>query len=232
MSGAGDGAGDPGDTPDLRAAEYVLGTLEPAERLAFEAEMARDPALLDAVATWQDWLAPLALAVAPAPPPPELWTRLQLATGVRDAEPRSRPVLTRLWRSTAVWRTTTAAAMALAASFAFIALRPGDPKVAVLFPVGAVEQPAFLIRATARGTGRIEPLNAAAATVEAGRSLQLWAQGVNEAQPHSVGLVPPTGRSGFFPAPPGTQVLISSEPAGGSPTGLPTGPVLYSGTLR
>lgn len=226
------GAGDPGDTPDLRAAEYVLGTLEPAERLAFEAEMAQDPTLLDAVAAWEGWLAPLALAVEPAAPPPELWTRLQLATGVRDEEPRQRSLLSRAWRSTAVWRTTTAAAAALAASFAFFALRPGIPKVAILVAVGAQEPPAFLIRATARGTGRIEPLNPAAATVEAGRVLELWAQGPNEAAPHSVGLVPPTGRSGFFPAPPGTQVLISSEPAGGSPTGLPTGPVLYSGTLR
>lgn len=225
-------ARDPDDAPDLRAAEYVLGTLEPAERLAFEAELAQDPSLAEAVATWEGWLAPLALAVELTPPPPELWTRLQLATGVRDAEPRQRSVLSRAWRSTAVWRTTTAAAAALAASFAFIALQPGDPKVAVLLPVGATEQPAFLLRATSRGNGRIEPLNPAAAAVEAGRVLELWAQGVNEAQPHSVGLVPPTGRSGFFPAPPGTRVLISSEPAGGSPTGLPTGPVLYSGTLR
>lgn len=220
---------DPGDTPDLRAAEYVLGTLEPAERLAFEAEMARDPSLLAAVAAWKDWLAPLALTVEPATPAPELWTRLQLATGVREAEPSRQPVLSRLWRSPAVWRTTTAAAMALAASFAFIAFRPGEPKVAVLLAPNA-PQPAFLLRATARGNGRIEPLNPAA--VEAGRDLELWAMGPNDARPHSLGVLPVTGRSGFFPAPPGTQVLVSQEPAGGSPTGQPTGPVLYSGTLR
>jgi anti-sigma-K factor RskA len=34
-------------------------------------------------------------------------------------------------------------------------------------------------------------------------------------------------------APPatGTQFLVSLEPAGGSPTGQPTGPVLYEGTF-
>ena len=28
-----------------------------------------------------------------------------------------------------------------------------------------------------------------------------------------------------------TQLLVSLEPLGGSPTGLPTGPVLFAGTL-
>ena len=31
--------------------------------------------------------------------------------------------------------------------------------------------------------------------------------------------------------PPGTQLLVSLEPRGGSPTGQPTGPVLYGGRL-
>jgi anti-sigma-K factor RskA len=33
------------------------------------------------------------------------------------------------------------------------------------------------------------------------------------------------------PPPEGAQLLVSQEPKGGSPTGLPTGPVLYGGTI-
>ena len=40
-----------GDRIDA-AAEYALGTLDTAERLAFEAEMARDPALAREVEAW------------------------------------------------------------------------------------------------------------------------------------------------------------------------------------
>ena len=31
---------------------------------------------------------------------------------------------------------------------------------------------------------------------------------------------------------PGTRIMVSLEPVGGSPTGLPTGPVLFAGTLE
>jgi anti-sigma-K factor RskA len=46
-------------------------------------------------------------------------------------------------------------------------------------------------------------------------------------------VLPITGRMLTLPArpPTGTQLLISLEPRGGSPTGQPTGPVLYGGKL-
>ena len=69
---------------DLRAAEYVLGTLEAAEIHAVEAEAARDPAMLAAIADWESRLAPLSACIGPVAPPPDLWARLSLAvTGQR-----------------------------------------------------------------------------------------------------------------------------------------------------
>ena len=50
-------------------------------------------------------------------------------------------------------------------------------------------------------------------------------------KPASLGVIPAEGKV----VPPGikagTMLLVSLEPKGGSPTGQPTGPVLYAGKL-
>jgi anti-sigma-K factor RskA len=72
--------------------------------------------------------------------------------------------------------------------------------------------------------------------IPAGKSAQLWAIVGSEA-PQPLGLFHEAGgrveadaRSPVSMAP-GTTLAISIEPAGGSPTGLPTGPVVGSATL-
>ncbi|TSE21377.1 Anti-sigma-K factor rskA [Tepidimonas alkaliphilus] len=61
------------------------------------------------------------------------------------------------------------------------------------------------------------------------RSWELWAVPV-EGQPISLGLAPP-GHATPVRTPPGEvafkALAVSLEPAGGSPTGTPTGPVRY-----
>jgi anti-sigma-K factor RskA len=109
-----DTAIDPGDG-DVPAAEYVLGVLGAAERREVERRMAREPALAAEVAFWEERLSPLADAVEPALPPPDVWSRIdsavtaETAGGVVPARP---PV----WQSLAFWRGLTAASMSLAAA--------------------------------------------------------------------------------------------------------------------
>lgn len=218
---------------DLCAAEYVLGVLERAEARIIEAQAERDPALLAAIADWEDQLAPLSATVDPVAPPPDLWARLALATGAGTAEPRGRPpsrpgALVRTWRNAGLWRAATAGALALAASFAFVATRTVEPRVAALVEANAAA-PAFLVYAGADGRARVVAL--APAPVAAGRDLALWALPEGAVRPASLGVLPAGGRSLTVPARPGTRLLVSLEPAGGSPTGLPTGPVLYQGVL-
>jgi anti-sigma-K factor RskA len=57
--------------------------------------------------------------------------------------------------------------------------------------------------------------------------------------PRSLGLIPASGIGRVrLPVPAGTALqnipalAVSLEPAGGSPTGLPTGPVLYTGAVQ
>ena len=62
---------------DALAAEYVLGTLDPAERLAVAARLQREPALRAAVETWERRLGPLADLSPLVAPPPALAAKIE-----------------------------------------------------------------------------------------------------------------------------------------------------------
>ena len=233
---AAGGPGDPGDDPDLTAAEYVLGTLPAAQARAMEALALSDPAVAAQIEGWQVRLAPLAALAVPRRPPPELWRRLALATGIDDtqARRRSRRGPERgLWDSLGFWRFGTLGATAAAAAMAFLLLRPPPPAqpdfLAALSPAGSPGA-TFLVRIGPDGSAAI------VATVPPdqapGRALQLWALPAGGTVPISLGVLPPDGRAQLrAPAQAGTQLLLSDEPAGGSPTGQPTGPVRYQGAI-
>ncbi len=61
---------------DLRAAEYVLGTLEAEDRLRFQEDLAEDPDLQDLVAGWEGRLAGLDGESEPEALPEGLWARI------------------------------------------------------------------------------------------------------------------------------------------------------------
>lgn len=214
---------------DLLAAEYVLGTLDPDMAQAVAARAAREPALAAAIAEWEERLAPLAGLARPVPPPPALWHRLAAATGA--GEPARMPLL----RSLAFWRAGTAAGFALAAALAGIVLvrhpAPAPGPVAALVPPNGTPA-AFIAETRPDGSIRLIPLQPV--RVASDRDLELWALPPGATRPVSLGVIPASGRR-VAPSPPaggGTQLMVSLEPRGGSPTGAPTGPVLWGGTLR
>ena len=214
------------DAPDrdVLAAEYVLGTLEGDDAAEAARLLRDDPAFAAAVRAWEARLAPLADAVAPVSPPPELWDRIAAATGADNVVPLS------FRRRLRVWQASTGIALAIAASLAaFVVLRPAPaPRVAVLAPLtgGA---PVLLATAEPNGALSVRPNGTIA--VPSDRDLELWALAAGETRPRSLGVLPAAGRELVAALPPGTQLLVSLEPRGGSPTGEPTGPVLYGGRL-
>ncbi|KQP89031.1 MULTISPECIES: anti-sigma factor [unclassified Methylobacterium] len=229
------------DERDLRLAEYVLGTLPPAERAAVDLELAVDPTARAAREAWERRLAPLALAAPEVPPGPEVWPAIARAVagdgpGHRAAaanDDRIGALQGAVWR----WRLAAGTAAALAAGLAlFIAVgepRPGDGDgryIAVVNSGG--EAPALLVSIDTRaGTARVRPVGAQA---PAGHSLELWYVGAGE-PPKTLGLVGSDAKGLILPAKAdalaGGTFAVSVEPEGGSPTGLPTGPVVYSGKL-
>ncbi|HEX3992345.1 MAG TPA: hypothetical protein VHX39_14335, partial [Acetobacteraceae bacterium] len=58
-----------------------------------------------------------------------------------------------------------------------------------------------------------------------------WRRFAGETRPRSLGVLPASGIRMVDALTLGTQLLVSLEPRGGSPTGQPTGPVLYGGRL-
>ena len=207
------------DPEDGRAVEYALGTLPIAERDAFAREIADDPVLAAEVRDWEARLAALAEGVTPVEPSSGLWERISRATGAESvAAARTTNVipfeLDGLRRSRTVWRRVAAGAAALAACLALVLasdrLAPptnGMGLVAVVNRSG--ELPALIVR--------VDP---AAGTVQV-RSLGTLGAGAARVS------VPNSDRRRLD----GATLAVSVEPPGGSPTGAPTGPVVYSGKL-
>jgi anti-sigma-K factor RskA len=226
-----------GDLENL-AGEYVLGTLDADERAAFERRLAAEPAAQQAVARWRERLAPLAGSIEPITPPASLWSAIES----RIETPRLGNVISfdhaeRLRRKVRFWRGASAAAALLAAALALFVIdrellapdRQGKSYVAVVNRRG--EAPALIIRIdTAASTVYVRPL---AAEAPPDRSLELWYINAGQA-PKSLGLVQNGPTRLPLPDDPARNkvtLAVTSEPPGGSPTGAPTGPIVYSGEL-
>lgn len=219
---------------DNRAAEYVIGTLSADERRAFEAVLARDPAARQSVEDWQRRLEPLGLALEDVAPPGDVWRAIEQELP-RQAEAGPPPILLR--RSRDRWRVGALVMGAIAATLAAIGIdhvlrTPPEPHgdyVAVVNRTGA--EPALIIRVDlANHRVFVRPV---ATNVPQGHSLELWYIGDHQ-PPKSMGLVDKTQRDIPWPAGATTEkanFAVSVEPQGGSPTGAPTGPVVYSGQL-
>jgi len=214
---------------DILAGEYVAGVLDAEAAREVETALAGNGELREMVAAWERRLHPLTRLAGEAEPPPDLWERI---AGRLDAS--APPASQRAPNTLALWRWSTFAAAAVAAALAlYIALAPppaGPSLVAVLHPPQGDE---LAWVATASGDGlRLRPV--AAVSPPADHAFELWAIAPNS-KPQSLGVVPPQGRFDLPVAPPvvrgGTTLALSVEPKTGSPTGQPTGPVVFIGTL-
>jgi anti-sigma-K factor RskA len=222
---------------DALAAEYVLGTLSSRARARFARLIGVDRAITDAVNAWEARLLPFAESIAPVTPPAHVWPQiLERVQGGR----RPAPAAPSVWANLGLWRGLTLAGFATAMALAIVLLsppaeRPDQTMVAVL--AGADAKPVLI--ATADRAGRTLRIKAVAPVdIAADRALELWALPAG-GNPRSLGLIAPSGVVQIALSGPADAALaqipalaVSLEPRGGSPTGLPTGPVLYSGPIQ
>ena len=236
------------------AGEYVLGLIEGADLTAFDQQLETDPDLAAAVERWRVHFAAIDATAAPIEPPAALWSRIEteLATLAQQAAPASvsnaasaqasRPAaaaasrLSDWWNSLFVWR-----GAALAGALAIIVLAAGllnaldrarrqPVMVAVLMTEASVA--AAVVNTFA--DGRVEMVPLQAIHVPEGKALEIWTLWDRAVGPRSVGLIErarsthlrldqlPLGKDQLFE--------ITLEPATGSPTGRPTGPIIAKGT--
>jgi len=221
------------DLADALAAAYVLGTMRGAARRRFEALLPAHVELRRATAAWQERLLPLTEAIDPVEPPGEVWRRIS------DRLDRRKSVATGAWQRLSFWRGLTAFASVAAIGLAVLLASPrpaAPPVVVVLAPTGAAASAAAAgpIVASISGDGTTlvtRPIVPVAAQPD--RSLELWAVPADGSGPRSLGVLP-TG-AGATVALRGKvlagvdTLAVSVEPRGGSPTGKPTGPIVYAG---
>ena len=226
---------------DALAAQYVAGTLRGPARRRFEALLPSHPALRDAVAAWQARLMPLTGAVAPVAPPAAVWTAIerQLWPSAAAADETALP----WWQRLAPWRALSGAALAAVVGLAVLLVTPEPvqpPVVVVLQATGNDPGVGGSVVASFSGDGRaVVARPVMPVSVQADRVLELWWARETGA-PTSLGLIRADGvtvlRSdqlpGGFAGSGIDHMAVSVEPPGGSPTGQPTGPVVFYGKLQ
>lgn len=217
-------------TPTLRralAADYAIGLMPSAARRRFEQLLLEDAALRAELAQWQESLASLTETLPEQPVPDRVWQGITARIEPQVLHmPEKRP----FWN----WLRVTAAicSLVIAATLGLLYNRDSARYSATLLTADA--QPALKVEAH-KDYLKVEPLTLAA--VDPGRSLELWAIPA-DGKPISLGVIPPGGKGrvdlsdvqkGLIGKP--IALAVSLEPKGGSPTGQPTGPVLYQGAL-
>ncbi len=242
---SGDGVPAPVDPDrDMLAAEYVLGTLSAHEAAAAARMMEIDTAFAEAVAAWERRLAPLSDLATPEAPPPELWDRIEdtfarKLTAVTAARARARAS----WRMSLLGGWAFGASVVAAGLAVFIVLRgrPG-PEPAPMMTVLLTDRTQSAWTAAVERDGALRlaavppPGGGTEAPLPADRERQLWVLPPGATAPTSLGVLPRGQNSVTVPASqvkpvPGMLIEISLEPPGGSPTGRPTGPILFIGRL-
>lgn len=230
---------------EMLAAEYVLGTLRGAARRRYEtlARVRRD---------WQEstdwWVARinlLGLTVTAVNPPANVWRDIETRLYGIKADSTSS-----WWRLLALGSTTVAAALAI-----FIAIslqkeptQPAPPvyvtqyiatPTTVALLTDEKSKPGWILALSKTDGGKTEMrvTTFAGVTKAQGKSFELWVLPADKSKPISLGLLPKQGNSIVTVAENVATLLansglaVSLEPQGGSPTGQPTGAVLYQGKL-
>ena len=234
-----------GEDTDLIAAEYVLGTLPADERAAAALRALKDKSLAEAIDAWSRRLGPLAEAIPPREAPatvwPEIKARIDALEEVLQTPEQTKTKIIGIERRLRQWRGAAIAASALAASLMlFVGYRevvhpPEKTLVAVLQK--DAQSPAFLVSVDLET--RVLTIRAVAAEPQRGKSYELWLVNDELRTPRSLGIVGDKPFTVVHPQLAGysPQVIeqatlaVSLEPEGGSPTGAPTGPVLFAGKL-
>lgn len=214
-----------GELPDRLAAEYVLGTLTGGARRRFDALLPAHPVLREAVAGWERRLLPMALKTDPVQPASRVWTSIEDKLGWAPA-PKTSSLRLRFWQAFAAVATVAAVVLGTTTHQA-----PGEAPMIVVLHATKGSETLVAGLSPDRQQLSIQPLQKVSLTSD--QSLELWAL-KKDGPPASLGVIASDKLTALSKKtlPADTKGLaVSLEPLGGSPTGAPTGPVLFVGDL-
>ena len=225
--------------PQLRdklAAEYVVGTLRGHARARFQALLRYDPDLRRIVAQWEARLTPLTVAAGEIEPPARVWHAVvkRIAGGARGGGTREGLAF---WRGLAV---TSTAFVLILATFIGVAPRPEPPMAMLAVMNDEKGQPALVVswppmKAMRDPYVRVKVVQEHP-VMAPGTTWEMWVLPGGKDTPVSMGLITTDADQTMKLKPALAQrmegawgVAMSVEPMGGSPTGAPTGPVVFKG---
>ena len=225
---------------DMLSAEYVLGSLQGAARIRFEQLIQQRADWAKTLNWWQTHLHLLAETVHAVKPRKQVWqqieNRLWNKTGPSNASN---------WWRILNWRNTALLSTSLAFIFATILAvqAPNKPSIseptAVAMLANDKAQAGWLLSLAnnAGGHAEIRANSLASLQIKNQNTYELWLLPTDKSKPISLGLLPQKGNK-VLVVPANLVAMLSEsglavsvEPMGGSPTGQPTGAVLYQGKL-
>ena len=220
----------------------MLGLLDREGRAAAEARMAEDAEFREAVDSFSARMHALDLTATPAAPPSDMWKRIEAAIQSSPREQRAPAQVVSLpppKSPSPAWRwLALAASLFLGVGLGYFGgeLTRSQPRPVVLVVLNTQENaPGAIFEAFADNSVRIVPLQDF--EVPQGKTLQVWTLYDQAVGPVSLGTLPRAdstileGKS--LPMPAENQLYeITLEPAPGSPTGKPTGPILVKGFAK
>lgn len=206
------------------AGAYALGTLRGPARARFDRLCQHNSAASAAVHRWEDRLMSLLPVLAPVVPSPQVWARIAQRIQSRTVDSK---------RGTGWWGWMAAGALALSLVVG-IAIRLLNPPPQIVAALGEDRSHPLWSVARSGDSGSLTIRALQDVRGNAQRAYELWALPRDGKPPVSLGLLPRTGgvertlsaaqRLALLAS---SKVAVSLEPPGGSPTGQPTGPVLY-----
>ena len=221
------------------AAEYVLGTLDSQARKRFKRLVGERSYVRRSVEAWELRLSPLAEQLPPVQPSDRVWRNILREIEAVPAETKRRRHAG-FWSSLLLWRSTAFAALAglvVLLVFQWLLLKPQASKMPSYIAVleSNNHAPMFVAAASYHPSQMVVRMMDKS-SIYPNKDLELWCLMKGNEAPWSMGILAREHETVFKLNEHDWKMMdeaaglaISAEPVGGSPTGNPTGPIMYKG---
>ena len=229
------------DNEDDLSGQYVLGTLSPEERQAFELQLANSVELQKSVNQWQAHFLSITDRLDPLSAPQPLSARIERSLDELEKQPKKTDQATHnslfsFWQNLSLWRGISAACVVLAVVLG-LKLQTIDPMLSEPTYIAVLVQPenktpGWVIQTSHTNQMQLVPLGAV--EIPKGKALQFWTKAEGWDAPVSLGLVKKGETLNIdinkLPALTENQLFeLTIEDETGSPTGKPTGQITSIG---
>ncbi|MDX1392125.1 MAG: anti-sigma factor [Rheinheimera sp.] len=213
---------------DALAVDFILGAMRGGARRRFQQLMMARPAVRETVWRWEQHLNPLAESLPATQVDAKVWQRIQQRLGWLSVD--SAPVRQ---SNPPLWFGLALAASVLLAVLLFKPMQSSTVPQDIAVIQSSEAKAWWLVSKTAH---TLTVKATAAVGVQQLNDYELWMLPASGAAPISLGLLPQQGEQVLNWPDAANDIAIAAlavslEPRGGSPTGAPTGPVLFTAEI-